>query len=132
MSYVPGTPIAVTEADGIGLTTPEPFVRHVKVLLSPLLQEGIGDFAVGSCEVPPGQQGSLHTHPDTAEIWLFSEGHGRAMLGDQEIVTGPGSVVYTPPGVSHQFFNTGDTPVKLFWMYSPAGAERDVIEAEFT
>ena len=132
MSYVPGTPIAVTEADGIGLTTPEPFVRHVKVLLSPLLQEGIGDFAVGSCEVPLGQRGSLHTHPDAAEIWMFSEGHGRAVVGDQEIVIGPGSVVYTPPGVSHQFFNTGDTPVKLFWMYSPAGTERDVIEAEFT
>ncbi len=132
MRYVSGTPIVVTEADGIGLTTPEPFVRHVKVLLSPLLQEGIGDFAVGSCEVPLGQRGSLHTHLDAAEIWMFSEGHGRAVVGNQEIVVGPGSVVYTPPGVSHQFFNTGDTPVKLFWMYSPAGAEREVIEAEFT
>ena len=55
-----------------------------------------------------------------------------AVVGEEEIVTGPGRVVYTPPGVSHQFFNTGDTPVRLFWMYSPSGAERDVIEAEFT
>ena len=57
---------------------------------------------------------------------------GMAVVGEEEIVTGPGRVVYTPPGVSHQFFNTGDTPVRLFWMYSPSGAERDVIEAEFT
>ena len=132
MSYVAGAPIVVTEADGVGLTTPEPYVRHVKVLLSPMLQEGLEDVAVGTCVVPPHQMGSLHTHPDAAEIWMFSEGYGRAVVGDEEIDTGPGTVVYTPPGVSHQFFNTGDTPVKLFWMYSPSGAERDVIEAEFS
>ena len=132
MGSEPGTPIVITEAEGLGLTTPEPYVRHVKALLSPQLQPGMGDFAVGTCEVPPGQMGSLHTHHDEAEIWMFSEGHGRATVGDREIVTGPGTVVYTPPGVSHQFFNTGDTPVKLFWMYSPSGAEKDVIDAHFT
>ena len=131
MNDTSGLPIMVAEADGVGLTTPEPYVRHVKVLLSPLLQDGIGDFAVGTCEVPPHQKGSRHTHPDAAEVWLFYEGDGRAVVGDRETVTGPGSVVYTPPGVSHQFFNTGDTPVKLFWLYSPSGAEREVIEAEF-
>lgn len=121
----------VTEADGVGMTTPTPFVRHVKVLLSPMLQPGLGDFAVGVCEVPPHQMGSLHTHPDAAEIWMFSEGEGRAAVGDKEVTTGPGTVVYTPPGVSHQFFNTGDTTVKLFWMYSPSGPEDDVINARF-
>ena len=132
MDEVTGRPIVVTDADGVGLTTPTPYVRHVKVLLSPLLQDGIGDFAVGSCEVPPQQQGSPHSHPDAAEVWLFYEGVGRAVIGGEEIVTGPGSVVYTPPGMSHQFFNVGDTPVKLFFLYSPSGAERDVIEAEFS
>ena len=132
MSDVSGVPIAVTDTDGVGLTTPEPYVRHVKVLLSPLLQDGMGDFAVGSCEVPPHQQGSLHSHPDAAEVWMFYEGVGRAVVGDDEIVTGPGSVVYTPPGVSHQFSNTGDTAAKLFWFYSRSGAERAVIEGAFT
>ena len=132
MGASPGTPIMVTDADGVGMTTPEPYVRHVKVLLSPLLQEGIGDFAVGSCEVPPYQKGSPHSHPDAAEVWMFYEGVGRATVGDQEIEIGPGSVVYTPPGMTHQFFNNGDTPVKLFWFYSSSGAERAVIDAEFT
>lgn len=124
-------PLVVTEADGVGMTTSEPFVRHVKVLLSPMLQPGIGDFAVGVCEVPPHQMGSLHTHAGAAEIWMFSEGEGRATVGDLEITTQPGTVVYTPPGVSHQFFNTGDVPVKLFWMYSPSGPEEDVVDARF-
>ena len=131
MEYSPGTPLVLTEGDGVGLTTAVPNVRRVDVLLSPLLQEGVGDFAVGTCEVPPDGQGSLHTHPDAVEVWMFREGRGRATVGDEEIVTGPGTVVYTPPGVSHQFFNTGDTAVKLFWLYSPSGAEREVIEATF-
>ena len=62
---------------------------------------------------------------------MFYEGEGRAVVGGREFTTGPGSVVYTPPGAAHQFFNTGDTPVRLFWLYSPAGAERNVIESEF-
>ena len=86
----------------------------------------------GRAKCPPHQKGSLHTHPDAAEVWLFHKGAGRATVGDEEIVTGPGTVVYTPPGVSHQFFNTGDTPVELFWLYSPSGPERDVINAEFS
>ena len=60
-------------------------MRHVKVLLSPMLQEGLEDFAVGTCEVPPHQMGSRHTHEDAAEIWMFSEGHGRAVVGEEEI-----------------------------------------------
>lgn len=110
MRYVSGTPIVVTEADGVGLTTPEPYVRHVKVLLSPMLQEGLEDFAVGTCEVPPREKGSLHTHPDAAEIWMFSEGHGRAVIGEEEIVTGPGTVVYTPPASATSPSTPGTRP----------------------
>ena len=110
MSNASRTPIVVTDADGVGLTTPEPHVRHVKVLLSPFLQDGIGDFAVGSCEVPPHQSGSLHTHPDAAEIWMFSEGEGRATVGDLEIATRPGSVVYTPPGSATSSSTQGTRP----------------------
>jgi oxalate decarboxylase/phosphoglucose isomerase-like protein (cupin superfamily) len=55
---------------------------------------------------------------------MFFGGTGRAVVGDQEFETGPGSVVYTPPDTYHQFFNTGPEPVKLFWSYSPPGAER--------
>ena len=102
-------------------------------MLSPLLQpelEGSGVMA-GYTEVGPGQQGSRHCHPGEAEVWMFYAGHGRAIVGDQEYQTEPGSVVYTAPGIYHQFFNDGDEPVKLFWYYSPPGAERAVLEGAF-
>ena len=126
-------PLHVRISEGKGIVTPEPFRREVLVLLSPLVQpqlQGAG-VMVGYTEVQPGQQGSRHKHPAEAEVWMFYAGSGRAIVGDAEYLTGPGSVVYTPPDTFHQFFNVGDEPVKLFWSYSPPGAERAVLEGEF-
>ena len=119
--------------DGKGMVTPAPSRREVLVLLSPLLQPELAGTGVmaGYTEVAPGEQGSYHNHPNEAEVWLFFAGRGRAVVGDAEYETEPGSVVYTAPGVYHQFFNTGDEPVRLFWYYSPPGAERVVLEGAF-
>ena len=71
-----GQPIVTDIGQGVGLTTPEPAVRTVKVLLSPLLQDGLEDFSVGITEVPPHGEGTRHNHPHAAEVWLFFAGRG--------------------------------------------------------
>ncbi len=124
-------PFLMTRHDGVGFTTPEPHPRHVNVILSPMLQEGLGDFAVGLTEVPAGVTGARHSHPHTAEVWMFIEGRGRAVIGGEEFCTAPGCVVYTPPGVEHQFINDSDAPVRLYFLYSPSGAEKRIIEKHF-
>ena len=43
----------------------------------------------------------------------------------------PGTVVYTPPGTFHQFINTGDEPVKLYFLYVPGGEAQAILDAEF-
>lgn len=131
MSESGRSPIVKHISDGVGLTTPEPYVRHVGVLLSPFLQEEMGDFAIGHTEVPPHQQGVMHGHSDGAEVWLIYQGRGRALIDSEEIHIEPGTVVYTPPGSSHQFFNEHDEPVKLFFVFSPSGEEKAVIDAVF-
>ena len=129
---MPEKQVIVTDINsGVGMTTPEPSVRHVRVLLSPLLQDWLEDFSAGYTEVPSQQQGSKHKHPDAAELWLFFAGTGRAIVGDKEIETGPGTVVYTPPDTYHHFFNTGDEPVKLYYVFVPSGPEKTVMDAEF-
>ena len=75
-----GQPIVTDIAQGVGLTTPAPAVRTVKVLLSPLLQDGLEDFSVGITEVPPHGEGTRHNHPHAAEVWLFFAGSGRAIV----------------------------------------------------
>jgi mannose-6-phosphate isomerase-like protein (cupin superfamily) len=116
-----------------GTITPPPYERDVRVVLSPLLQPELREtqVVVGYSQVAPGQHGSRHNHPTEAEVWMFFAGTGRAVVGDEQFDVRSGSVVYTPPGVYHQFFNTGAETVKLYWYYSPAGAERDVLEGVF-
>jgi mannose-6-phosphate isomerase-like protein (cupin superfamily) len=116
---------------GVAITTPEPSVRHVRVLLSPLMQEGLEDFAVGYTEMPPGENGSLHKHLLSAEIWLFFKGNGRATVGGEEIEIRPGVVVYTPRDTYHQVFNTGDEAIQLYYLYVPAGEEKEIIDGRF-
>ena len=82
-------PIVTDIGQGVGLTTPAPAVRTVKVLLSPLLQEGLEDFSIGVTEVPPHGEGRRHNHPHAAEVWLFFAGRGRAIVGDRAYPTGP-------------------------------------------
>lgn len=125
-------PVIVTDiAGGVGFTTSPPHERHVRVLISPLLQAGIEGFSMGYTEIPPGCHGARHGHADTAELWLIFGGTGRAVVGDDEYDTAAGSVVYTPPGVAHQFFNVGPDPVRVFWVYLPDGEERAILEQRF-
>ena len=86
--------------------------------------------------MPPHGEGTHHNHPDAAEVWLFFAGRGRAIVGDREYpATGPGTVVYGrgPPGTAsfHQFINTGDEPVKLYFLYVPGGEAQAILDAEF-
>jgi mannose-6-phosphate isomerase-like protein (cupin superfamily) len=125
--------LALHISQGQGFVTPPPFVREVRVLLSPLIQPELAatGAVAGYTEVAIGQSGSKHAHPDAAEVWMFFAGKGIAIVGDEQMEVGPGYVVYTPPGVQHQFINTGDEPVKLFWTFAPSGPERNVLEATF-
>jgi len=125
--------LAVHINEGQGITTPEPHVRDVRVLLSPALQSEAAatGTAIGYTEVAVGQSGSFHAHAESAEVWMFFAGTGVAIVGEERVDVVPGLVVYTPPGVPHQFINTGSEPVKLYFAYTPPGPERDVLEARF-
>ena len=124
-------PIVIDITSGIAMRTAEPEVRHVSVLLSPFIQAGIEDFAVGYTEMPIGQRGSKHKHIDTVEVWMFYAGTGKAIVGEEEIEIEPGTVVYTPPSTYHHLFNTGNEPLKLFYIYIPSGEEQKIIEGGF-
>lgn len=116
---------------GKGMTTPPPHERHVRVLLSPLIQDGIEDFAVGFTEVPPFIAGTRHHHKNGSEIWLLYSGNGLARVGEEEFQVSAGSVVYTPAGTEHQFVNNTSEPVRLYFLYVPSGEEKAVIDGEF-
>ena len=72
--------------------------------------------------VPPHMNEQDETH-------MVAEGTYGFVLGDQQLVLGPGDLVYVPRGVAHGFQNIGDTMGRIIFIASPGGpGEEFVIE----
>ena len=59
------------------------------------------------------------------EIIYVVSGEGDQMLDDQEPVrVKAGDSIWIPKDIYHSTINTGNTPMQLIVVYSPAGAEQ--------
>lgn len=89
-----------------------------------------GHFALVEHPLAPRALGApLHTHTAEDEYSYILEGEIGVQIGEQELVAGPGILVFKPRGVPHTFWNAGDTPARLLEIISPAGFERYFEEA---
>ena len=89
---------------------------------------GAERFSGGLVDVAPGSGHARHNHPGAEEIILVIEGTGQQMVEDEAGVpvvqeVGPGCTIFVPESRFHSTLNTGDRPMKLFVVYSPAGPE---------
>jgi quercetin dioxygenase-like cupin family protein len=73
-------------------------------------------LTTGVCEIEPGGELGLHTHPPL-EVYYFLEGTGVVTLGSQDHAVRPGSTVYIPGGLPHRIYNDGTTRLKLFYVF---------------
>lgn len=94
---------------------------------------GAQRFSGGVVDLQAGQGHSRHNHPGAEEIIFVISGTGEQMVEDEEgrPVTrqvGPGSTVYVPESRYHSTLNTGEKPMQLFVVYSPAGPEEALRE----
>jgi mannose-6-phosphate isomerase-like protein (cupin superfamily) len=79
-------------------------------------------FAVGYVTLDPrGGQVPWHNQ-EQEEVYFVVEGTGEMCLGDEVRELKTGQLVYIPPGVFHQLSNKGDTPLRMMYVYGPAGA----------
>ena len=122
------TMIIANSKEAKSLIAPEPYVRELKVLLSPFLQEGVEGVSVGMTILPPGKATSNHEHEKEVEVWLIITGMGEAIVGDEKAEVGPESAVFIEPKKMHQLVNTGEQELRMFWVYWPPGAEKAVID----
>jgi uncharacterized cupin superfamily protein len=93
----------------------EPFGRGRVSAMRRKLGARAGASATGlqHVEVAPGKWGTpLHCHSLEEELFVVLNGHGTAVIGEEEIPVSPGSVVSRPPatGVAHAF-RAGDDPL---------------------
>jgi mannose-6-phosphate isomerase-like protein (cupin superfamily) len=80
---------------------------------------GSEEFMAGITIFEPGEASSYHVHPDSEEINLVLEGTGLLVSEGEETPFESGQAMWMPKGVHHQHRNTGDVPLKLFWVYTP-------------
>lgn len=89
---------------------------------------GAKSFSGGVVDLPSGQGHTRHNHPGSEEIIFVISGEGEQMIEDPEgnPVTQQvraGCTIFVPKSRFHSTLNTGQEPMQLFVVYSPAGPE---------
>ena len=69
--------------------------------------------------MPAGEEIGEEVHEGIDQVLAFVAGEGEAVIeGERRRVTA-GSVVVVPGGTRHNFVATGDSPLKLYTVYTP-------------
>ncbi len=66
----------------------------------------------------------LHRHMREDEYSYVLEGRVGALLGDDVLEAGPGSLIFKPRHQWHTFWNAGEAPARILEIISPAGFEQ--------
>lgn len=79
------------------------------------------NFSMGYVTLEPnGGQVPWHNQ-EQEEVYFILEGRGEMCLGEERIEMTGGQAVFIPPGVFHQLTNIGDEPLRMIYVYGPAG-----------
>jgi len=79
------------------------------------------NFSMGNVTLEPnGGQVPWHNQ-EQEEVYFVVEGNGEMCLGSERIAVTSGQAVYIPSGVFHQLTNIGSTPLRMIYVYGPAG-----------
>lgn len=96
------------------------------VRLTPAPLEGQG-FVMGVTSFPPGTSIPLHSH-NTIEQVTVVEGGGIAIIDGVERPARPYDTTQIPPGEFHRFINTGDSIMRILWVYGSTHVTRTFAE----
>lgn len=67
----------------------------------------------------PGAYVELHKHRAAEEIFYVISGQGKARVGEEVTLIGPGTLLWVPPGTGHAIVNTGTEPLKFLIIAYP-------------
>jgi quercetin dioxygenase-like cupin family protein len=98
-------------------------MHHSKGHTNPLIERksATGEFMkVGIVTKPEGQGSRLHEHPNEEQFTLILEGEMHFILGDEDRIVGPGTIVHIPRNTRHRSRSVNG-PCTFFAVKSPAG-----------
>jgi mannose-6-phosphate isomerase-like protein (cupin superfamily) len=85
-------------------------------------QTGNG-VTIGVATAPPGGGPPLHVHHREDEIFIVESGDMEVNVGGEWLTAAPGSLIYLPKDVPHQFRNAGQTTLRFWMIAMPSGFE---------
>ena len=77
----------------------------------------------GTVDLAPGEYPPEHSHAVPEEVMWVHRGRGIVRINGKEFPVEEGVVVFAPPGVRHQFVNTGDEMMTIAYAFSPSATE---------
>jgi mannose-6-phosphate isomerase-like protein (cupin superfamily) len=86
--------------------------------------------SLAEATVPPGGATAAHFHKETEELYFFTAGAGRMMLGGEEQDVRAGDCVVIPPGTEHKLVNPNADPLVLLCCCAPAYSDDDTVITE--
>jgi quercetin dioxygenase-like cupin family protein len=82
-----------------------------------------GAFALLEALVPPGGGPPPHIHHAEDETFVILEGEITFTTESGTIAAPAGTVVHVPKGTAHSYATVGSSPVRMLFLYVPAGME---------
>lgn len=126
-AYPPESPqnashVVIGPEEGRSLWQPLPSRGYVQVNLTPENMP-YDHFSSGIQVLPPGCAVRAHGHKQNHELIFIYEGTGFCTIDDQHYDLVPGTTVLFGRNCLHYLENSGDTDMKLFWVFFPPGLE---------
>ena len=87
--------------------------------------------------IPVGGEVGLEKHPDTDQFLRIEDGKAKVVMGDSEEsltfakAAEKDFAIFVPAGKWHNIINTGDTPLKLYSIYSPVEHPHGTVHKTF-
>ena len=98
-----------------------PARRRTQNLVGGLSPVQAKNFSMGNVTLEPkGGQVPWHNQ-EQEEVYFIVEGEGEMCLGEERKAVRTGQAVFIPSKVFHQLTNTGDKPMRMIYVYGPAG-----------
>ncbi len=67
----------------------------------------------------PGEDIGMEIHDHVDQFFRIDKGEGTVIINDEETKISDGFAIVIPAGAGHNVINTGETPLKLYTLYSP-------------
>ena len=89
-------------------------------------ERGAENFSGGSADIPVNSELPYHVHDKEEEMMFIYKGRGVAVVEGETFPLEPETMVFIPPGIKHQFKNTGAEPLSFAFFYAPGGPEQNL------